>query len=89
MGGRVVAVVVLCVWAVLLALTFTDVQLQWAERLSLQMLGSYPMPDGDGGIEIVRGLPMVPKVQVLVQYMAITLAAGFLIWFQFCHRHGR
>ena len=68
-----ILVIVLLLWSLLIVLTYTPLHLELAERLSLQRLGVYPLPDEDGGIKMVEGLPYVSQPMVLIQYMLIIL----------------
>ena len=76
-----ILVIILVLWSLLILLTYTPLHLELAERLSLQRLGVYPLPDGDGGIKMVEGLPYVSQPMVLIQYMLIILVIAVLFFY--------
>ncbi len=84
--NTIIVGITLALWAFLVALTYTSLNIELAELLSLQRLGVYPipkpLPSGGDGIRMIEGLPYVSEPSVLVHYMLIILAIAVVASFK-------
>ncbi len=84
-----VVVAVLAVWGFLIYVAVSPNALEWAERLSLQEPGRYPVMDSEDTVRFVEGQPYVTDYVRLIQYMLVTLAVGLFAWRFMLDKGGR